>query len=142
MTEEKQRQSVVDEVLTWQKTPYHPEARLKGAGVDCGMLILQTFENVGLIPHVEIPHYSIDIACHSDNPMYLNKIKEYAHEVTGREPLPGDVFVYKFPDAKVPHHAAIYIGDGVMVHSYLRRGVEQSNCRGYKKYLVGCYSFW
>lgn len=141
MTEQEERQSVVAEALTWEKTPYHPGARLKGVGVDCGMLLLQVFENVGLVEHIEIPYYPQDIACHSSVPMYLNWIKKYSREVK-RDLLPGDVLVYQFPDAQVPHHAAIVITPEIGIHSYVRRGVERFNLRGYNKYMVGIYSFW
>lgn len=141
MTEQEKRRAIVEEAKTWLGTPYVPEARVKGAGTDCGMFILQTFENVGLIEHIEIPHYPVDIACHCSDPMYLNWIEKYSKKVN-REPLPGDVIVYKFPGSKVPHHAAICIDSEYIIHSHVRSGVVLSNRRGYKKYEVGVYSFW
>lgn len=139
--EQKEREAVVAEAKTWFGTPYHVEGRVKGAGVDCGMFILQTFENTGLMPHIDIPHYPIDIACNCAKPMYLNKIKEYCKEVD-RDILPGDVIVMKFPGAKVPHHAAIAVNSEYMIHSHVKTGVIMSNIKGFRQFIVGVYSFW
>lgn len=141
MTEQEQRQAVVAEALTWEKTPYHHMGRMKGVGTDCGMLILQTFENVGLIPPTTIDFYPLDVACHCGKPMYLEWIKKFSHEVN-RELLPGDVLAYQFPGAKVPHHAALVITPEIGIHAYIRRGVERFNIRGYDKYRIGQFSFW
>jgi cell wall-associated NlpC family hydrolase len=139
--EKREREAVVVESRSWLKTPYHPEARVKGAGCDCGTFILQVFENVGLIEHIELKHYPSDIASHCAVPMYLMKIKEYAHEVK-RDPLTGDIIVYQFPGSLVPHHAAIVIDDEYLIHSITGRGVEISNRKGYKKHEYGNFSFW
>lgn len=139
--EREQRGAVVKEALSWQGTDYRHMGRVKGAGTDCGMLILQTFENRGLIPHIEIPYYPPDIACHTDCTDYLNWIKKYAMQVE-REPVAGDILLYHFPGARVPHHAAIIIDNEYIIHSYSRQGVVLANRRGYQKYEVGLFSYW
>ena len=52
--EQEERERLVAEALSWLGTPYHHAGRIKGGGTDCGMLILQTFINVGLIPDTEV----------------------------------------------------------------------------------------
>lgn len=138
--EQLERTKIVAEALTWQKTLYHPNGRIKGAGTDCGLFILEVFERCGLLPHIEIPYYPVDIACHCADPMYLMKIQEYTHKVE-REPLPGDILVFKFPGSKVPHHAAICIDDEFIIHALIDQGVLLSNRRGYKKFEIGTYCF-
>src|SRR5437879_1968913 len=41
-----QRQAVVDEAMTWLKTPFHHRAAVKKAGVDCACLIAEAFNFV------------------------------------------------------------------------------------------------
>lgn len=140
MDSTKEREAFCKELLTWQRTPYVPEGRVKGAGTDCGLLILQSFENVGLLPHIDIPHYPIDIACNCSTPMYLNKIKEYCTEIS-EEPLPGDILVYKFSGSLVPHHASVVLNKEYVIHALVRIGVTQSNRRGYEKHRIATYRF-
>ena len=52
--EEREREKLVAEALSWLGTPYHHAGRVKGGGVDCGMLNLQAFINVGLIADTEV----------------------------------------------------------------------------------------
>lgn len=138
--EKKERQDFCEELLSWQCTPYHSEARIKGAGTDCGLLILQSMENIGLIEHIDIPHYPVDIAANCAIPMYLNKIKEYCTEID-EEPLPGDILVYKFEGSLVPHHASVVLNKEYIIHALVRIGVTQSNRRGYEKFKVATYRF-
>ena len=73
--ENQERQRIVDIAKTYLRTPYHHQGRVRGAGVDCGMLILNVFEEAGLVPHLElgvdIPNYPPDWAFHRDEPRYL-----------------------------------------------------------------------
>ena len=140
MTEQEERNKLIAEAKTWLRTPYIPEARVKGCGTDCGLFILQSFENVGLLPHIDIPHYPFDIAANCATPMYLNKIKEYCTK-TDSEPVPGDIIVYKFSGSKVPHHAAILYRNEYIIHSHVKTGVTLSNRKGFKKFEVGIYRF-
>ena len=54
------RQAVVAEALAWIGTPFHYAARVKGAGVDCLMLLSDVHERAGIAPHVEPPFYVPD----------------------------------------------------------------------------------
>lgn len=141
MSEAQERREIIEEALSWKGTPYHHMGRVKGAGVDCGMFLLEVFERARLIEHIEIPYYPFDIAANSENPLYLDWIRRYGKEVS-REAIPGDVIIYRFPGSKVPHHAAILIDEEYIIHSYLKQGVVLSNRRGYQRYEIGVFSFW
>lgn len=141
MNNQDERNAIIKEALSWKGTKYHPEARIKGAGCDCGTFILQSFENVGLIKHIDLPHYPFDIACNCAVPTYLMKIKEFCKEVK-RAAIPGDIIVYKFEGSLVPHHAAIVVDDEYIIHSWVRQGVILSNRKGYRSKEVGVFSFW
>jgi len=138
--EKLEREAIVKEAISWKKTPYAHMGRIKGCGVDCGMYLLEVWEKCGLLPHIEVPFYPFDIAANCSNPMYLNFVKKYCHEVK-RKPLPGDIILYKFPGSKVPHHCSIVVDGEYICHAYVRQGVILSNRKGYKQYEVGLYSF-
>ena len=36
------RQAIIDETVTWLRTPYHHMAAIKGAGVDCAQTVSYT----------------------------------------------------------------------------------------------------
>jgi len=54
------RQAVIAEAVTWIGTPFHHAARVKGAGVDCLMLLAEVYERAGAAPHIEPPFYVPD----------------------------------------------------------------------------------
>ncbi len=54
------RQAVIAEAVTWIGTPFHHAARVKGAGVDCLMLLAEVYERAGAAPHVVPPFYVQD----------------------------------------------------------------------------------
>lgn len=60
MTEQEQRAAVVAEARTWLGTPYHHEACVKGAGVDCGMLLRAVYIATGVMPKFEVESYPRD----------------------------------------------------------------------------------
>jgi hypothetical protein len=84
------REMVVRESLSWFGTRFHHEARVKGAGVDCGTLIAEVFERAGLIPHQEIPHYPPDFMMHRNEEWYVELVQKYFNEIEP-PPLPGDI---------------------------------------------------
>jgi cell wall-associated NlpC family hydrolase len=44
-----QRAAVVAEAKTWIGTPYHHAADVKGHGVDCAMLLVRIYGDLGLV---------------------------------------------------------------------------------------------
>lgn len=141
MTEQKQREAVVQETLSWLNTPYHHMGRVKGAGTDCGMLLAEVFKNAGLIPRLDIEYYPIDWHLHRGKERYLGWVKKYAVEVE-REPLPGDIILYQW--GRCISHGAIVIDWPIVIHAYIRQGVVLADAL--KEPLIerqkAVYSFW
>lgn len=141
MTEQAQRAAVVAEALTWLNTPYHHMGRVKGAGVDCGMLIAEVFERAGLIPHLNIEYYPMDWHLHRGAERYLGWVSKYAKEVQ-RDPLPGDIVLHQW--GRCISHGAIVIKWPMVIHSYIGQGVVLAD--GTKEPLAGrqraIHSFW
>ena len=114
-SETAQRAAVVGEARSWIGTPYHNCADIKGAGVDCAMLLAEVYERCGLVAHVDAGYYPPDWHLHRDAERYLDRLLLYAREVEGL-PLPGDAAVFRF--GRTFSHGAIVIAWPVVIHAY------------------------
>ncbi len=92
---EELRAAVLAEARTWIGTPFHHEARVKGAGVDCLMLLAEVYERAGVIEHVDVPHYPPDWFLHQSWERYLEGVMQRAREIDG-PPRPADVALFKW----------------------------------------------
>jgi NlpC/P60 family putative phage cell wall peptidase len=114
------RATVVAEALTWIGTPFHHAARVKGAGVDCLMLLAEVYERAGIAPHVEPPFYVPDWHLHRDAERYMEGLLAYAQPIDG-PPLPGDIALFRF--GRTFSHGAIVIEWPRLIHAYWAIGV-------------------
>ena len=112
-TEVEERQMVVDEARTWLLTPYHSNADLKGAGVDCIRFIQRCFINAGLIGDFSIPHHSPQWALNQTSELLLEGLGLYAHEV--EIPLPADVAIFKV--GKCWGHSSLVVSWPKLIHA-------------------------
>jgi NlpC/P60 family putative phage cell wall peptidase len=120
-----ERAAVVAEAEAWLGTPFHHEARVKGAGVDCAQLLAGVYHNAGLIPNLNISHYPHDWHMHRDAERYLATVFQYAVEVQGledRTPLPGDIVVFRF--GRTFSHGAIVTAWPMVIHAYVGKAVS------------------
>lgn len=138
-----QRMAVVAQAKTWVGTPYHHEARVKGAGVDCAMLLAEVYEAAGLIPHTVPPHYPPDWHLHRSEERYLNFITKYAQPLAEDAPrLPGDVVTYKF--GRCISHAAIVIDWPLVIHAVKPLGVivDHGDSKFWATRFAGAWTLW
>lgn len=127
------REAVLEEANSWLGTPFHHEARIKGGGVDCGQFLLEVYERVGIIPHVDVPHYPPDFHLHKDREWYSEIVRTYAEEFRGI-PEPADIALYKI--GRVYSHGAIVVGWPMIIHAYIaHRKVEKA--RGVGGFFAG-----
>jgi cell wall-associated NlpC family hydrolase len=119
MNNQSKRQAVVDEAMTWLKTPWRHASAVKGAGVDCGRLLIEVYANCGLIDRFTPDYYPQDFALHSSEERFLMNIERYAKEVSDAEP--GDLAVWKF--GRCFSHAAIVIDYPTIIHAKIDEGV-------------------
>lgn len=133
MTVEERRKKVVDEAISWIGTPYRTNARVKGkdGGVDCLTFLADVFANAGEIERLPIPRYPHDFHLHSKEEYYLNGkdetpgILSFCDEVEDVNPLPGDVYLFKFGHSF--SHSAIVVDYPVIIHAWLRRPVSRDD---------------
>ncbi len=120
------RAFILSEAISWIGTPFHHEARVKGAGVDCAMLLAEVYERAGLIGRIEIPHYPPDWHLHRDAERFLERIVAHAREIAGPpngpDPLAGDVALFRY--GRCFSHGAIVSAWPRVVHAnFLARAV-------------------
>ena len=111
--------------LGWLGTPHINNARVKGVGVDCGMLLIGSLEDAELIDRNSIPikPYSNEWHLHHSEEWFLSYVKKYCRKV--RKPRPGDFLLYQY--GRCISHGAVYIGNNRVVHAVIRQGVIMSD---------------
>lgn len=133
------RDAIVREAITWLGTPFRDCQRVKGHGVDCGMLPLDVFAKLGLIPDFNPGHYSTQIHLHKTDEEqrreglkpYIDFVREHLRQVDESDVGPGDLVLYV--NGKCFSHSAIIIdwphkiihakvGLGVVFDDPLRNG--------------------
>jgi len=110
------RAAVVNEARRWLGTPYHDGADIRGAGVDCGMLIVRVFVDLGLVPPFDPRPYPPDWMLHRADEKYLHWLNETCGEV--ESPQPGDIAIFRF--GRCYGHGGIITSSAplALVHSY------------------------
>jgi cell wall-associated NlpC family hydrolase len=140
--EKKQRQMVVAEAKSWIGTPFHWHARLKGIGIDCGTFLIEVWERCGLMEHFEPPFYSVDFNLHRSEEWYKAIIEQYCVLVEGRDPLPGDIVLYKF--GRCFSHGTIVCDWPHIISADIQRGVILASAakERFLNHERLIYSFW
>jgi len=123
-----QRAAFIAEAKTWLGTPFRDQGDIKGpnGAVDCAMLLVRCATKAGMIPADFDPRpYPPQWLLHRDEERFLGIVRNFAREVQ-REPIPGDVIVYKV--ARCFAHGGIVIempgsspGTGLhLIHAYYK----------------------
>ena len=112
------RKAVVDEAMTWLRTPFHHAARVKGAGVDCANFLVGVYSAVGLAPDLALGYYPPDWHMHRDEKRFLSVLLEYCDKLPdGEVPQPGDIAMFNY--GRHAAHGAIVTGWPVVCHAWL-----------------------
>lgn len=122
-----ERQETIREALTWLGTPFMHEARVKGAGCDCGRFLIACYSVAGVVPDYEPPaiaeqwHLHKD-AVNFDPEFYLREIQKLAREIL-EPPDPGDLALFWWGHA-YSHSAIVISWPTQLVHCFFVRGVQ------------------
>jgi NlpC/P60 family putative phage cell wall peptidase len=122
------RAAVVQEAESWIGTPFHHAARVKGAGVDCLMLLAEVYQHAGVVAPIEPPFYVPDWHLHRDAERYLEGLTRYAREIAA-PPFPGDIALFRF--GRTFSHGAIVTEWPRLIHAYWNIGVVHGNATLY-----------
>jgi NlpC/P60 family putative phage cell wall peptidase len=109
---------IVTAARQWIGTPYHHQAAVMGAGCDCLGLIRGVYAQVMGREAETPPPYSRDWAEASSEELLLAACGRHLRDVPPWEDMaPGDVVVLRMHKNAAAKHAAIYTGNGTMVHA-------------------------
>jgi cell wall-associated NlpC family hydrolase len=124
MTETDARTAVVAAARSWLGTPYHHAADIHGHGVDCAMILVRVFCDLGLVEMFDPRPYTKDWFLHRDEERYMGHLLARAHEV--HRPECGDVMLFKI--GRCFAHGGIVTRDDplTIIHAFApaRRVVE------------------
>ncbi len=119
-----QRRAVVAEARRWIGTPYHHQADVFGAGVDCAMILVRVFVDLGLVAPFDPRPYPVDWHLHQSEERYLAQLRARSVEVAA--PLPGDIVMWRY--GRTYSHSAIVTDWPRVVHAYATaRIVEEAD---------------
>ena len=119
MTEWIARACVVAEARRWIGTPYHHQADVLCAGVDCGMLLVRVYVDTGVVSPFDPRPYPVQWHLHRDDERYLGFLVDRGAEV--ETPQPGDIVVWKIGRAYA--HGGVVVGWPLVVHAYQPEGM-------------------
>lgn len=82
--------------LPWLGTPHVNQARVRGRGVDCGMLLIAALEDSGAIKSgsITIAPYSNEWHLHHSEEWFLSYVKKYCEPVKYEEMQEGDFLLF------------------------------------------------
>jgi cell wall-associated NlpC family hydrolase len=115
------RRAVIDEAMTWLKTPFHHRQCVKGAGTDCANFPKAVYAAIGLIPAIEIEEYPHDWHMHKDKERYLGWVLKFAKILRSGPYLPADFVVWRF--GRVFSHGAIVVRWPQIIHAWRHAGM-------------------
>lgn len=118
-------EKIAKAAAAWLGTPHINGAKVKGRGVDCGMLLIGCVEDAGLLKKdsVQIEPYSNEWHLHHSEEWFLSYVQKYCDEVEDIQP--GDFLLYQF--GRCISHGAVYAGKGRVIHAYIDRGVVMTD---------------
>jgi NlpC/P60 family putative phage cell wall peptidase len=93
MNEAEGRANIVAAARSWVGTPYHHAADVKGVGVDCAMILVRVYCDLGLIEPFDPRPYTRDWMLHRDDERYLQFLLCRTQIVAA--PGAGDVIVFR-----------------------------------------------
>lgn len=121
----KQGQMIAEAAKKWLGTPHINNAKVRGVGIDCGMLLLASTEDAGLIKKdsVKVEPYSNEWHLHRSEEWFLHYVESHCEKVDDLQV--GDFLLYQY--GRCISHGAVYVGDGMVVHALVNQGVIMSN---------------
>lgn len=117
-TPDEQRAAVVAEALSWVGTPWHHQSRVKGAGTDCGNLVIAAYSGAGMIEAFDPPPYPRDWHVHRDDEWFLRFVPTFARQIEEAVAGPGDLILFKI--GRVYSHAAIIVDWPQGIHASIQ----------------------
>ena len=136
------RAAVVATARTWIGTPYHHQASVKGIGTDCLGLVRGVWRDLYGDEAEQPPGYSRDWGEVSGEETLLAAAARHLILRGARNPLPGDVLVFRMRHGAIAKHAGILATDETMIHATEGRLADEIAFTEYwRRRLAAVFSF-
>jgi len=109
-SEQETRAAIVAEAMSWLRTPFHGDARLKGVGVDCAQFVAAVYMASGAVPKFDTPRYVDQWFMHkteNQQESLRDFVLQFGKQIEESAVKPGDLVLYKLGHAFA--HAAIVV---------------------------------
>ena len=116
-TEADERAAVVAQARRWIGTPYHHNAAVMGAGIDCGRILIEAFAGAGMIDRFTPQPYSHQWHLHQGAEVYADIVLGFATEVAYAPPMP-PATVLLFRHGRTFSHGALVTDWPNIIHAY------------------------
>jgi NlpC/P60 family putative phage cell wall peptidase len=116
------RAAIVAEAHTWLRTKYVHCANVKGAGVDCAMLLIEIGKACGIVPPDFDPRpYEPEWYLHRSEERYMAGLERFMRRLAPDERgQPGDVDLFRF--GRTASHGGLIVSEDLMIHAYRPHG--------------------
>lgn len=122
------RDEIVTEAFTWNGTPFHDMAGVKGVGVDCAYFLVRVYSAVGLAENFD-PKYKPQWFLHRAEPIFIETIERCGgRQIDPASALTGDVLMYSY--GRHAAHGAIVVDERSLIHAYKPVGRVTRGDRG------------
>lgn len=134
-----QRDAVIAEALSWEGTPFHHGAQIKGVGVDCAHLLIAVYGGLSLVSVPPVT-YAADWFRNGKDDLLRTWIATFGVEVA--RPQRGDVALYRY--GRFASHAGILVATEPLelVHSFRGRGVLREEAGDTSPLFERLDSYW
>lgn len=131
-----QRSRILDVAASWERTPFHDDARLKGVGVDCAQFVAAVYLEAEIVPTFDVPRYQAQWFLHRTDERLMDFVLQYSREIDESDVLPGDLVLYRLGRAYA--HAAIIVDwPNEIIHAHKLSGMV-IRARPFDSDLVRC----
>lgn len=120
-------EKIAKAAMEYLGTPHMNMQKVKGRGIDCGMLLIASLEDAGLVKKgsIKIKPYSGEWALHHSEEWFLHYVEEYCEKVPQDDMKPGDFLLYQY--GRCISHGGVYVGNNTICHACIDFGVILSD---------------
>jgi cell wall-associated NlpC family hydrolase len=139
--EDQERMALLDEALSWLRTPYRQQTDIKGVGADCVMFMVRCFVDSGLVPPFDPRPYPNEWHLHQSEEIYTSWLGKYTVET--HTPKPGDVVMLKY--GRCYSHSALILNEFQLIHAHKQDGMvslADVHLVEFKDRPFKVYSYW
>ena len=127
---------------SWLGTPYHDQASVKGAGVDCLGLARGIWREVIGPEPLSVPPYSRDWGETLANEVLAEGAAGWLVPIQLDMARPGSVVLFRMMPRAIAKHVGILTGEARFIHAFQGSGViEEEMTRAWRRRLAFAFDF-